>query len=102
MKFGCKRKKKRSAMQMAKKFARRRENTGQLDSDNYQYILRILEVIRDEFDTVENKEQFVTNIYEQTQGKELDFVKNQVISIIFQVLKYELTNNCCIGWFQGF
>lgn len=82
-------------MQMAKKFARRRENTGQLDSDTYQYILRILELIRDEFDKVESKEQFVINIYEQTQGKELDFVKNQVLLITLQVIEHLLIENSC-------
>ena len=71
-------KKKRSAPQMAKKFARRRDYGGEVDSETYQYMVHVLEMIRTEFPAMEDKQIFVDNIYEQTVGKEIDLAKNQV------------------------
>lgn len=75
-----KRKKNRSANQVAKKFARRRNFEGTLDRETIQYMLRILDVIRNEFST-KSKEDiviFVNNVYEQTVEKEIEFAKDQV------------------------
>ncbi|KAL7298444.1 hypothetical protein TKK_0008232 [Trichogramma kaykai] len=81
-----KRKKKRSSMQMAKKAARRRFHDGELDSESYQYMLNVLQMIRSDFPTMEDKETFVENVFEQTRGKEMDYAKNQVGSRVLDVL----------------
>lgn len=81
-----KRKKKRSAMQMAKKFARRRDHGGELDSETYQYMVNVLEMIRTEFPTMTDKQIFVDNVYEQTVGREIDFAKNQVLTHIYNLI----------------
>lgn len=75
-----KRKKNRSANQVAKKFARRRNFEGTLDRDTVQYMLKILDVIRNEFSTKTSEDIliFVNNVYEQTIGKEIEFAQDQV------------------------
>ncbi|KZC09085.1 PREDICTED: nucleolar protein 9 [Dufourea novaeangliae] len=86
---GKKRKKKRSQMQMAKKFARQRNHGSDVDSDTYQYMVRILELMRGEFPTSEEKLIFVNNVYEQTVGHELEYARNQIGSrILDSLLKY--------------
>nr|XP_031845332.1 nucleolar protein 9 [Nomia melanderi] len=83
---GKKRKKKRSQMQMAKKFARRRNHGTDIDSETYQYMVRILELMRGEFPTFEEKLIFVNNVYEQTVGREIEFAQNQIGSRILDSL----------------
>lgn len=75
-----KRKKKRSANQMAKKLARRRDpgHGSELDTDSYQYMVRIMEVLRTDFPTMPDKQMFANNVFEQTIGHEMDYAKNQV------------------------
>lgn len=68
-------------MQMAKKFARRRDNGGELDAETYQYMVNVLEMIRTDFPTMTDKQIFVDNVYEQTVGREINFAKNQVCNI---------------------
>jgi hypothetical protein len=77
-----KRKKRRSAAQMAKKFARRRNYDGELDTETYQYMVHVLELIRSEFPTMSDKQIFVDNVYTQTVGREIEFAKNQVFQLI--------------------
>ncbi|XP_053981137.1 nucleolar protein 9 [Hylaeus volcanicus] len=85
---GKKRKKKRSQMQMAKKFARQRNHGSHVDSDTYQYMIRILELIKGDF-SPEEKLIFVNNVYEQTVGHEIEYAQNQVGSrILDSFLKY--------------
>ncbi|XP_076297056.1 nucleolar protein 9 [Lasioglossum baleicum] len=83
---GKKRKKKRSQMQMAKKFARRRNHGSDIDSDTYQYMVRILELMRGEFPTFEEKLIFVNNVYEQTVGHEVEYAQNQIGSRVMDSL----------------
>ncbi|XP_078037998.1 nucleolar protein 9 [Augochlora pura] len=83
---GKKRKKKRSQMQMAKKFAKQRSHGSHLDSDTYQYMVRILELIRGEFPTLEEKLIFVNNVYEQTIGHEIEYAQNQLGSRVLDSL----------------
>ncbi|XP_033338087.2 nucleolar protein 9 [Megalopta genalis] len=86
---GKKRKKKRSQMQMAKKFANGRNHGSHLDSDTYQYMVRILELLRGEFPTLEEKLIFVNNVYEQTIGHEIEYAQNQLGSrVIDSLLNY--------------
>ncbi|XP_043269927.1 nucleolar protein 9 [Venturia canescens] len=86
-----KRKKKRSSMQMAKKYARRSErgHGTELDSETYQYMVRILEMLRQDFNDPEEKLNFVNNVYEQTIGREIEYARNQVGSrVLDSLLKY--------------
>lgn len=86
---GAKRKKKRSANQMAKKFARRRDTSDhgyELEADNYQYMVRILEVLRTEFPTMDDKLNFVSNVYEQIIDHEVEYARNQVGSRVMDSL----------------
>lgn len=86
---GVKRKKKRSSMQMAKKYARRSErgSGSELDSDTYQYMVRILDILRqDDFPTMDEKLVFVDNVYVQTVGREIEFARNQVGSRVLDSL----------------
>lgn len=86
---GKKRKKKRSQMQMAKKFARQRSHGSHVDSDTYQYMVRILELMKQDFPTPEEKLIFVNNVYEQTIGHEIEYAQNQIGSrILDSFLKY--------------
>ncbi|KAG7213269.1 hypothetical protein KM043_002569 [Ampulex compressa] len=86
---GKKRKKKRSQMQMVKKFARQRYHGEDLDSDTYQYMVRILELIRVGFPSAEEKLIFVNNVYEQSIGHEVEYARNQVGSrVLDSLLRY--------------
>ncbi|CAL7934691.1 unnamed protein product [Xylocopa violacea] len=86
---GKKRKKKRSRVQMAKKFARQRNHGSDVDSDTYRYMVRILELTNNDFPTDEEKLIFVNNVYEETTGRELEYARNQVGSrILDSLLRY--------------
>lgn len=74
---------------MAKKFARQRNHGSDVDHDTYQYMVRILELMKSDFPTVEEKLIFVNNVYEQTIGHEIEYAQNQVGSrILDSLLKY--------------
>lgn len=66
-----KRKKKRSANQMAKKFARSHSHGFDLDSETYQYMVRVLELSRQDFPSDEERCNFANNVYDQTIGHEV-------------------------------
>ncbi|KAK9305037.1 hypothetical protein QLX08_003737 [Tetragonisca angustula] len=87
---GKKRKKKRSHVQMAKKLARRRNHGySNVDAETYQYMVHILELMKGDFSTTEEKLIFVNNVYEQTVGHELEYAQNQVGSrILDSLLRY--------------
>ncbi|XP_014473469.1 PREDICTED: nucleolar protein 9 [Dinoponera quadriceps] len=87
--IGKKRKKKRSHMQMAKKFARQRSSGNELDKDTYQYLIRVLELMRAGFPTSEEKLMYVQNVYQETVGHEIEYAQNQVGSrVMDSLLKY--------------
>lgn len=86
---GKKRKKKRSHVQMAKKFARQRFSGNDLDKDTYQYLIRVLELMRIGFPTSEEKMMYVQNVYQETVGHEIEYAQNQVGSrVMDSLLKY--------------
>ncbi|XP_057326567.1 nucleolar protein 9 [Microplitis mediator] len=89
-KQGFKRKKKRSANQMAKKLIRRSTRdsiiNNELDYDTYQYLIRILEVLRTDFPTMDDKLTFVNNVYDQIVDHEIEYSKNQVGSRVIDSL----------------
>ncbi|XP_076239008.1 nucleolar protein 9 [Calliopsis andreniformis] len=84
-----KRKKKRSHIQMAKKFARQRNHGSEVDSETYQYMVHILELMKNDFPTFEEKLIFVNNVYEQTIDHEIEYARNQIGSrILDSLLQY--------------
>ncbi|TGZ53174.1 nucleolar protein 9 [Temnothorax longispinosus] len=84
-----KRKKKRSRMQMAKKFHRQRNLGNGLDQDTYQYMIRILELIRNDLSSSEEKTMLVRNVYQEIAGREVECACNQVGSLVIDsLLKY--------------
>ncbi|XP_011633477.1 nucleolar protein 9 [Pogonomyrmex barbatus] len=84
-----KRKKKRSHMQMAKKFARRRNFDNGLDQNTYQYMIRILDLIRNDLSSSEEKRMLVQNVYDEIAGREVECACNQIGSrVIESLLKY--------------
>lgn len=86
---GKKRKKKRSHAQMAKKFARQRNSSSHLDQDTYQYIIRIVELMRKDFSSSEEKLIFVQNVYQEMTGHEVNCACNQIGSYVMDsLLKY--------------
>lgn len=86
---GMKRKKKRSHTQMVKKFARQRNSGNNLDQDTYQYMIRILELMRKDFSSSEEKLIFVQNVYQEMIGREIDCARNQIGSCVMDsLLKY--------------
>lgn len=86
---GMKRKKKRSHTQMVKKFARQRNSGNNLDQDTYQYMIRIVELMRKDFSSSEEKLIFAQNVYEEMIGREIDCARNQIGSYVMDsLLKY--------------
>ncbi|XP_012062862.1 PREDICTED: nucleolar protein 9 [Atta cephalotes] len=84
-----KRKKKRSYIQMAKKVARQRNFGNDLDKDIYLYLIRILELIRNDSPSTEEKTMLAQNVYQEISGREIVCACNQVGSrIIDSLLKY--------------
>ncbi|KAL6268575.1 hypothetical protein P5V15_001710 [Pogonomyrmex californicus] len=84
-----KRKKKRSHMQMAKKFARRRNFDNGLDQNTYQYMIHILDLIRNDLSSSEEKRMLVQNVYDEIAGREVECACNQIGSrVIESLLKY--------------
>lgn len=84
-----KRKKKRSHTQMVKKFVRQRNIGDGLDQDTYQYMIRILELIRNNSSSFEEKTMLVQNVYQEIAGREIECACNQVGSLVVDsLLKY--------------
>lgn len=83
---GKKRRKRRSQVQMAKKFARSRQHGSDIDAETYQYMVRVLELMRGGFPSVEERRLFVKNVYEETVGRELEYARNQVGSRVLDSL----------------
>ncbi|XP_043475166.1 nucleolar protein 9 [Leptopilina heterotoma] len=86
MKKSLKRKKKRSHNQIMKKMARSRNYAGELETDAYQYMLRVWEIIRNDFSTIDDKLVFANNVYEQTIDHEVDYARNQIGSRVIESL----------------
>lgn len=81
-----KRKKKRSHAQMAKKFARQRSVGNDLDQDTYQYMIRILELIRNDLSSPEEKTTLMHNVYQEISGREIGCACNQIGSLVIDSL----------------
>ncbi|XP_012265339.2 nucleolar protein 9 [Athalia rosae] len=86
---GIKRKKKKSFIQNARKYGRKGTygRGSHLDEDTYQYMVRVLELMRDDaFPSSEEKLIFVNNVYEQTLEHEVDYACNQIGSRVIDSL----------------
>ncbi|KAH0948178.1 hypothetical protein HN011_012308 [Eciton burchellii] len=82
-------KKKRSQAQMIKKFARQKNITGELDTELFQYMIRIIEVLRTDFASFSDKTSFANNVYDEMINHEVDCARNQIVSrIIDSLLQY--------------
>lgn len=82
-----KRKNKRSHAQMTKKFARQRNpGNSNLDQDTYQYMIRILELIRNNSPASEERTMLAQNVYQEIAGREIDCACNQVGSLVLDLL----------------
>ncbi|XP_011878925.1 PREDICTED: nucleolar protein 9 [Vollenhovia emeryi] len=81
-----KRKNKRSNAQMAKKFARQRNGPMQ---DTQQYMMSIMDVIRNDSTSPEEKTILVRNVYQEIAGCEVKWACNQLGSLAMDsLLKY--------------
>jgi nucleolar protein 9 len=83
-----KRKRKKSFLKNARKYAKKGcyGRGSQLDSDTYNYFVRIMEAYREGFDTDEDKSIFVNNVFEQTVGQEINLCCNQVGCRVVEML----------------
>ncbi|KAI9561543.1 hypothetical protein GHT06_012502 [Daphnia sinensis] len=57
-----------------------------VDEETYNYFLRVMERLKEEFEDDEEKDMFVVNVFEQTKGKEMDLICNQVVSKVMEKL----------------
>lgn len=81
-------KKKHSFLVKARKYGRkglygRGKN---VDEETYNYFVRVMERLKEEFEDEEEKDMFVVNVFEQTAGKEMDLICNQVVSKVMEKL----------------
>ncbi|KAL0102947.1 hypothetical protein PUN28_018330 [Cardiocondyla obscurior] len=84
-----KRKKKLSYGQTLKKFARRESYSAGLDQDTYQYLIRILDVIRDDSLELEEKTMLMQNVYGEISGHEIECACNRIGSLVIdRMLNY--------------
>ncbi|XP_026272695.1 nucleolar protein 9 [Frankliniella occidentalis] len=83
-----KRKRKKSFLQNAKGFGKKGKygHGTQLDQDTYDYFIRVLELLRGDFDNPEDKESLVKNALDQTEGSEVDQSSNQVGARLIEAL----------------
>ncbi|KAG8223528.1 hypothetical protein J437_LFUL002579 [Ladona fulva] len=77
-----KRKRNKSFIQTAKKYGKqgRFGRGSHVTEDVYQYFVRVLEMSRQEFGTIEDKEVFVSNVFGETVGEEINLSCNQLVS----------------------
>ncbi|CAB4068084.1 NOP9 [Lepeophtheirus salmonis] len=62
-----------------------------IDSDSYNYLLRVLETLNNQpFESSEEKVVFITNVFEQTEDKEVDICCNQLGSRVIETLLPEV------------
>lgn len=74
------RKRKKSFLKNARKYGKKGYygRGSQLDGDTYQYFVRIMEAYRQGFESNEDKQVFVNNVFEQTIDQEINCSSNQV------------------------
>jgi len=82
------RKKGKSFIQKAKKFGKQgqRGKGTEIEQDQYDYLVRVMERWRDGFENDEEKEMFVENVFDQTEGEERNLCGNQLASRVIELL----------------
>ena len=86
---GFKKKKKgRSFLQKAKKFGRQgqRGRGTEIEQDQYDYLVRVLERWKQEFESEEERTIFVENVMREMEGKERQICGNQLGSRVIEML----------------
>ncbi|XP_050307325.1 nucleolar protein 9 [Anthonomus grandis grandis] len=83
-----KRKRKKTFLQNAKKYAKKGYygRGSHMDADTYQYFVRILEAYKEGFESNEDRDAFVENVFEQTIDKEIECSCNQVGCRVIETL----------------
>nr|XP_023015170.1 nucleolar protein 9 isoform X1 [Leptinotarsa decemlineata]XP_023015171.1 nucleolar protein 9 isoform X2 [Leptinotarsa decemlineata] len=82
------RKRKKSFLMNARKYGKKGYygRGSELDSDTYQYFVRIMEVYREGFENEEDKILFVNNVFEQSENQEINCSCNQVGCRVIETL----------------
>ncbi|XP_045483377.1 nucleolar protein 9-like [Harmonia axyridis] len=83
-----KRKRKKSFLKNARKYAKKGHFGcgSRLESDTYDYFVKIMEVFREGFDNDEDKRIFVDNVFQQTDNQEIQCSCNQVGCRVIEML----------------
>ncbi|KAL3287548.1 hypothetical protein HHI36_002016 [Cryptolaemus montrouzieri] len=83
-----KRKRKKSFLKNARKYAKKGHFGcgSQLESDTYQYFVKIMEVYREGFDNDDDKRVFVNNVFQQTEEQEIQCCCNQIGCRVIEML----------------
>ena len=83
-----KKKKGRSFLQKAKKFGRQgqRGRGTEIEQDQYDYLVRVLERWRQDFESEEERTIFVENVMMEMEGKERQICGNQLGSRVIEML----------------
>ncbi|XP_044746447.1 nucleolar protein 9 [Coccinella septempunctata] len=83
-----KRKRKKSFLKNARKYAKKGHFGcgSQLESDTYQYFVKIMEVYREGFENDEDKKIFVDNVFQQTENQEIQCSCNQIGCRVIEML----------------
>jgi len=82
------RKKGKSFIQKAKKFGKQgqRGKGTEIEQDQYDYLVRVMERWRDGFENEEDKQMFIENVFEQTEGEERNLCGNQLASRVIELI----------------
>ena len=83
-----KKKKGRTFLQKAKRFGKQgqRGKGTEIDQDQYDYLVRVLERWRGEWESEEERAIFVGNVMESTEGQERQLAGNQLGSRVIEML----------------
>jgi len=81
-------KKGKSFLQKAKKFGKQgqRGKGSQIAQDQYDYLVRVMERWREPWESEEEKEIFVSNVMQQTEGEERVLCGNQLASRVIELI----------------
>ncbi|XP_065214467.1 nucleolar protein 9 [Planococcus citri] len=80
---GVKRKKKSFLHKTMKFYKKGIHGRGvRIDEETFEYFVHILKVINQNFETEDDKRAFVENVFEQLEGNEIEYSRNQVVSRI--------------------
>ncbi|CAH1116784.1 unnamed protein product [Phaedon cochleariae] len=98
------RKRKKSFLKNARKYGKKGYygRGSQLDSDTYQYFIRIMETYREGFENEEDKIVFANNVFEQTENQEINCSSNQVGCRVIEMLLPFANDNVMKRYMEAF